>query len=131
MATIPDSWQETLQEPSFLHLATLYPDGRPHVTPVWVDYDEDGEEILANTERGRRKERNARRDPRVGGSVLDPENPYRHLSFTGECVEMTAEGAREHIDELAHRYTGEDYANPIQTERVLMRIEADHVVVGP
>jgi PPOX class probable F420-dependent enzyme len=131
MVTIPDSWQATLQEPSFLHLVTLFPDGRPHVTPVWVDYDEERNHVLVNTERGRRKERNVRNDPRVGGSLLDPEDPYRHLSFAGECVEITTEGAREHIDELARRYTGDDYANPIQTERVLLRIEADQVFVGP
>jgi PPOX class probable F420-dependent enzyme len=131
MATIPDSWQETLQEPSFLHLVTLFPDGRPHVTPVWVDYDRERDHVLVNTERGRQKERNVRNDPRVGGSLLDPEDPYRHLSFAGECVETTTEGAREHIDELARRYTGDDYGNPIQTERVLLQIEAGQVFAGP
>jgi len=49
-------------------------DGTPHVTPVWVDH-EDREYVLVNTARGRRRERNIRRDPKVGVSVLDPDDP--------------------------------------------------------
>jgi len=42
---------------------------------------------------------------------------------------MTTEGAREHIDELARRYTDADsYQNPIETERVILEIRPDHVL---
>ena len=45
--------------------------------------------------------------------MVDPENPYRFLSVTGEVEETTTEGAREHIDVLAQRYTGEsEYPTP-------------------
>lgn len=61
--------------------------------------------------------------------MVDPENPYRRLSIIGEVEEITTEGAREHIDELAQRYTGEDeYGMPIETERVILRIRVDEVV---
>jgi hypothetical protein len=40
---------------------------------------------------------------------------------------VTTEGAREHIDDLARRYTGDDYQVPIQTERVLLEIAVEHV----
>lgn len=55
--------------------------------------------MLINTERGRRKERNAA-DPTVAVSIIDPDSPYRFLSVTGEVAEITAEGAGEHIDAL-------------------------------
>jgi PPOX class probable F420-dependent enzyme len=100
----------------------------PHVTPVWIGYDEDDDRLLINTERGRRKERNLTKDPSVGVSMIDPDNPYRSLSVIGEVEEITTDGAREHIDELAQRYTGDEYQVPIQTERVILRIRADEAM---
>jgi len=38
---------------------------------------------------------------------------------------VTGDEARAHIDELAQKYTGQDYANPIQSERVILRIAPD------
>lgn len=128
MAHIPASYHDLFEKSTFAHVATKMPDGTPHVTPVWVDYDEAAGHILVNTERGRQKERNVRNDPRVGVSMLDPDDPYRYLSVLGRVTEATTAGAREHIDELARRYTGSDYDNPIETERVLLRIAVDRVV---
>jgi len=49
----------------------------------------------------------------------------------GEIEEVTTEGAREHIDELTKRYMGEDeYPNPIESERVVLRIRPDEVFAG-
>ncbi|QFU82847.1 PPOX class F420-dependent oxidoreductase [Natronorubrum aibiense] len=128
MASIPAEFQDLFEKQTFAHIATLLPNGAPHVTPVWIDYDADADRLLVNTERDRRKEKNVRNDPRVAVSMTDPDNPYRMLSVTGEVDELTTDGAREHIDELAQRYVGEDeYPNPIQTERVLVSIRPDHV----
>src|SRR5580658_5716205 len=60
------------------------PDGSPHVAPVWFDYD--GTHILIDSAVGRVKDKNMRRDPRVGIDILDPDNPYRHLSIRGRVV---------------------------------------------
>lgn len=128
MASIPSDFHDLFEKETFAHLATLLPDGSPHVTPVWVDYDADKDRLLVNTERERQKEVNVRNDPRVGVSMTDPDNPYRMLSVTGEADELTTEEAREHIDEMAQRYLGEDeYPNPIQTERVIIAIRLDQV----
>ncbi len=127
MAAIPEQYHDLFERKSFAHVATLFPDGAPHVTPVWIDHDPDAGHVLVNTERGRRKDRNVERDPRVGISVLDPEDPYRRLSLTGEVVEATTEGAREHIEELSQRYTGGPYPGEIETERVLWRIRPERV----
>lgn len=36
---IPESHLDILENKSLAHLATLMPDGRPQVTPVWCDFD--------------------------------------------------------------------------------------------
>jgi len=126
MPRIPDQFHDLFEKATFAHVVTMLPDGTPHATPVWVDYDAEANRLLVNTERGRRKERNVRENPAVAASMVDPDNPYRFLSVTGEVEEVTTEGAREHIDELAMRYMGEsEYPNPIQTERVILRIRPD------
>ncbi|QCS43592.1 PPOX class F420-dependent oxidoreductase [Natrinema versiforme] len=129
MASIPDEFDDLFEKKTFAHVATLTEEGLPHVTPVWIDYDADDDRLLINTERGRQKERNVRNNPAVGVSMVDPDNPYQHLSVIGEIEEITTEGAREHIDELARRYTDDDeYQTPIETERVFLRIRADQVL---
>lgn len=129
MVSIPSDFQDLFEKPTFAHVATLTPQGIPHVTPVWVDYDEDADRVLINTERGRRKEENVQQNRNIGMSMVDPENQYRALSILGEVDEITEEGAREHIDVLARRYTdNEEYQPTIQTSRVLIKIRPDEVV---
>ncbi|WP_435063161.1 PPOX class F420-dependent oxidoreductase [Halobaculum sp. EA56] len=128
---IPESHADVFESESFAHLSTVMPDGTPQVTPVWVDHDE-REYVLVNTARGRRKERNIRRNPNVAVSVLDPEDPYRYVSVRGEA-ELTEEGADEHIDELARRYMDVDeypHHGEESGARVIVRISADHVVTS-
>ena len=127
MSVIPPERLDLFEKKTVAHLATLLPDGTPHVTPVWIGYDAASGRVLVNTERGRQKEVNVRRNPAVGISMTDPDDPYRYLSITGVVEELTEDGAREHIDELAHRYTGQPYGNPVRTRRVIMAIRPDTV----
>lgn len=117
-----------LKEKHIAQLVTLMKDGSPHIAPLWIDTD--GENILLNTEEGRVKTANMRRDPRVAISVFDPENAYtRVLNVRGTVTEITTESAREHIDDLAEKYTGSrPYAmhNP-DKDRLLVKIRPDHV----
>jgi len=128
MSSIPPSIQDLFEKQTYAHVVTLANDGTPHATPVWIDYDADDDRILVNTERHRRKTRNVEGDRRVAVSMTDPDDPYRYLSVSGEVEEITTEGAREHIDELARRYTGQDgYGTPIESERVILRIRPEEV----
>lgn len=128
MAEIPADYHDLFEKETIAHFVTMLPDGSPHSTPVWIGYDEADNRLLVNTERGRRKERNVANDPTVAASMTEPGNPYRYLSVTGEVDEITTESAREHIDELARRYTdAEEYPSPIETERVILRIRPDEV----
>ena len=104
--SIPASFHDLFTKRAFAHLGTLMPDGRPQVTPVWCEFD--GTFVLFNTARGRQKDRNIRRDPRVSLSVMDPDNAYRYLEIRGRVVEITEKGADEHIDKLAKKYLGVD-----------------------
>jgi len=128
MVAIPADYQDLFEKQTFAHVGTILPSGVPHITPVWVDYEADAERLLVNTERGRQKERNVRRNPAVGVSMLDPENPYRSLSVVGEVAAITTDGAREHIDELSRRYVDSDYQNPIETERIILRIRPERLL---
>lgn len=128
MTSIPETYHDLFETRTFAHVGTMTPEGFPHITPVWIDYDLEADRLLVNTERGRQKERNARENSAVGVSMTDPDDPYRFLSVIGEVEELRTEGAREHIDELTRRYMDrEEYPNPIETERVVMRIRPERV----
>lgn len=124
-ATIPEKYQDLFQKKAFANLATLMPDGKPQVTPVWCDFD--GKHVLVNSAKGRVKDRNMRRDPRVSLALVDPDNPYRYLQLQGRVVEITEAGADQHIDHLAKKYLGVDkYPNRQPGEvRVIYKIEPD------
>jgi PPOX class probable F420-dependent enzyme len=107
MAAIPEKYRDLVDKKAFAQLATLMPDGSPHVAPVWFEYD--GSHIVVNTAKGRVKDKNMRRDPRVGLDILDPDNPYRHLSIRGKVVDITENGAVDHINKLSKKYIGQDY----------------------
>ncbi|MDY6764141.1 MAG: PPOX class F420-dependent oxidoreductase [Halobacteria archaeon] len=125
-ANIPGEYRDLFEKRSFAFVATLLPDGAPHVTPTWVDFD--GEHVLINTVAGNRKDRNIQADPRVALAVADPENPYRYLSVQGEVVDRRTDDAREHLDRLAERYTGQArYPGPGGQDRVVLVIRPDRV----
>jgi PPOX class probable F420-dependent enzyme len=123
MAEIPAGFRDLLTKKTFAHLATLMPDGSPQVTPVWFDFA--GGFLLINSAKGRIKDKNIRRDARVGVSILDPDDPYRHLAIRGKVVEISEKGADAHIDALAKKYLGLDtYPNRKPGEvRVIYRIK--------
>ena len=68
MATVPETYRDLLTKQSFAHVATVGRDGAPQVTPVWVDFD--GEHVIFNSAKGRQKDQNVRRDPRVAMAIL-------------------------------------------------------------
>ena len=127
MAAIPESFLELFEKPTFAHVVTMFPDGTPQATPVWIDYDREANHVLVNTERHRRKAKNVTQNPAVAVSMTDPHDPYRYLSITGEVVEVTTEGARAHADDLAQRYIDDVYPSEIHSERVLLRIRPEKV----
>lgn len=123
---IPDSYMDLFEKKAFAALATLMADGHPQVTPVWVMYE--APYVIVNSAKGRVKDQNMRRDPRVGLEIRDPDNPYRYLGILGEVVEITEAGARDVINRLSEKYTGRTvYAGPGDEVRVTYKIRPDQV----
>jgi PPOX class probable F420-dependent enzyme len=132
---IPLSHRDLVECPPVVALTTVTADGYPQTSVVWCDFD--GEHVRVNTMRGFAKERNMRRDPRVTLLCYDPGQPLRYLEVRGTVVEMTEEGATEHLDALASKYAGRPIryfgdaipARFAETETpILCRIRPTHVV---
>jgi PPOX class probable F420-dependent enzyme len=128
---IPNDYLDLFEKKSFGHLATLMPDGTPHVTSVWVDFD--GQHVLINSARGRLKDRNMRARPQVALQIPDPDNSDRYLLIRGPVVDITEDGADEHLDSLSPRYLGKEFYPPGMRfpgeVRCLYRIEPRQVTV--
>jgi len=125
MAQIPEDAVHLLEGKHLAHVATLMEDGSPQVTPVWIGHE--GDIVTFNTAKGRLKEKNLKRDPRVAISIIDHENPYVPLVIQGKAIEITEEGADADIDALAKRYLDADsypFRQPGE-ERIIVRIEPD------
>ena len=103
------------------------PDGSPQITPVWIDYD--GTYVRFNSARGRVKDKNVRRDPRVSLSIQDPDNPYRYLQVRGRIVDITEVGAQVHANKLSQKYVDKpvyEKRSPDEV-RVLYKIEPQKI----
>lgn len=123
MQKLTEKQARLFREKNWGNVATLRPDGTPHVTPVWVDTD--GENVLFNTAYGRAKVEHIEHDPRVAIEVHDEEDPQSaYVSVTGRA-ELVDEGADEHIDKLARKYTGKDYSRKPGERRVIVKIHPE------
>jgi PPOX class probable F420-dependent enzyme len=119
---IPEKYLDLFEKQAFANLGTLMKDGSPQVTPVWVDYD--GKHVRINSAKGRVKDINMRRDPRVSLSLQDPANPYRYLEVRGRVVEIAEKGADDHINKLSQKYLG----NPVYPFRKPGEVRVTYII---
>ncbi|GAA4963200.1 PPOX class F420-dependent oxidoreductase [Nonomuraea thailandensis] len=110
MHVIPESHLDLLTRPLFAHLATIAPDGTPHVNPVWTIWD--GEHLRFTTTTDRRKCRNVQQNPNVSVSINDPEQPYRYVEIRGVVERVEPDPSGDFFDVLADRY-GLTYDRPV------------------
>ena len=127
MVKLTPAQRALVEGPNLAHFVTLMKDGSPQVTPVWVDCDDT--HILINTAEGRQKPRNLARDPRVALSIAAQDNQQMYMEIRGRVVEITREGAFEHISKLGRKYMGPDFVYPRREgeQRVIVRIEPEVV----
>jgi PPOX class probable F420-dependent enzyme len=104
LAKIPPAFLDLIEGPVSAAFTTVMPDGQPQTTVVWCNSD--GEFILVNTMSRFQKARNMRRNPKVTLFAYDLSNTLRFIEVRGRVVEMTEEGAFEHLDQLAKLYVG-------------------------
>jgi PPOX class probable F420-dependent enzyme len=126
---LPDSVKKLIETKTYANIATLMPDGTPQVTQTWIDHE--GDIILINTVEGSQKSRNVRRNPKVGLDIVDPTNPYYMAVVRGKVIDVTFDGAEEHIDKMAKKYTGTEKYEMRRPgmRRLLIKIEPTHVTV--
>jgi PPOX class probable F420-dependent enzyme len=124
---LPDALLALLRQHSLCYLATSMPDGSPQLTQTWADTD--GEHVLINSVAGFQKIRNIERDPRVALTISDPQNTRPYYAVRGRVLNVTADGAADHIEELAQRYLGGPYPwyGGRDQQRLIITIEADKI----
>ncbi|MFF2847265.1 PPOX class F420-dependent oxidoreductase [Streptomyces sp. NPDC058001] len=114
---------------AFVTVATVLPDGRPHLTVVWMIRD--GDDLLFSTTVDRQQGKNVARDPRVTVLISPADNPYTYAEVRGTAT-VTPDTTKELVNTLSHKYTGQDYAtfNPASKndgDRVIVRVTPDKV----
>ena len=121
---LPENARALLDRPEFATVATVEPDGRPHLSVVWVGLD--GDDVLFSTVRGRRKTRNLERDPRVTVLVYPKDDPYTYVEIRGTAT-LEDDPTRSLIDAMSRKYEGKPWDHA-PDERVIVRVSADKVV---
>ena len=124
MAKLTDEQARLFLDKNYGVVATLRADGSPRLTTVWVDAD--GGDVLFNITRTRKKLRDLRRDARASLLVFDGDDPYTWVAVDGR-VELTEEGANEHIHKLSRKYRGRDYDLRAGEQRVLARMTPERI----
>ena len=114
-------------------LATVRPDGQPHVVPIWFMLD--GPDLVFMTGADTVKARNIRHNPHVGIAVDDEHFPFSFVLIQGEAT-LTApspEEMRPYSTAIARRYVGDARAdefgrrNAVEGE-LLVRVRPGKVV---
>jgi PPOX class probable F420-dependent enzyme len=127
---LPDDVKQCVDDAKvFVTLATILPDGRPHLTVVWVKRD--GDDLLVSTTADRQQGKNMTRDPRVTLVISPPDNPYLYTEIRGS-VTLTPDPTKDLPDELSRKYTGQDYLtfNPASVNdgaRLVVRITPEKI----
>lgn len=112
-ATLSSAAVELLASAAVATVATIDPDGSPHLSLAWVGL-EDGEIVFATLD-DQRKIRNLRRDPRIALTVQsDRINDWglREYLLVEGTARITGGGAPELLQRLARTYIGPDAVFP-------------------
>ena len=108
---------------NFVHLATLMPDGSPQSVPVWAGRE--GERIVICTGENSLKAKNTRRDPRVGLSIVDFDDPYAEVQIRGRVVQRRPDPDLKIMDPISRKYTGKPFPFRNPEGRVALFIEVE------
>ncbi|MCS5599461.1 MAG: pyridoxamine 5'-phosphate oxidase family protein, partial [Rhodospirillales bacterium] len=103
-------YKQLLDKQVVMVLAVIGADGRPGLTPMWFDYEDD--HILVNTAEQRPKCKWIRKNPHLTLLLLNPENPYHWVSIkctvAEEVLEEDDPSVTTQLDKIWTKYTGEE-----------------------
>ena len=118
--TLNDKVRALVDGRNYAVLATVNPDGAPQTSPMWIDRD--GDDVLFCTVRGRRKDRNLRRDPRVSITIFDLADPESYAEIRGTAT-ISEQDAFAFDDRLSWKYDGKPKEpDPAGFVRVIVRV---------
>ena len=125
--TIPTEYKDLFDKKAFGDVATIGPDGEPHNSPVWIDFD--GQYVKFSQTTNRQKYRNLKRDPRIALSIVDPDDPYRYVEIRGVAERIERDENNAFINSMAKKYVGKDEYPWHQPgdERVVVFVRPEHV----
>ena len=94
-----------LASPRTAKAATVRPDGRPHIAPVWFDLD--GDDLVFTTWHTTVTARDLRRDPRISLCVDDERPPFSFVLIEGTArLSDNLDDVRAWATRIAGRYMG-------------------------
>ncbi len=130
-------YKRLLDNPTTAIMSVIGADGRPSLTPMWFDYEDD--KVLVNVASHRKKTAWIRANPQVSLILVNPENPYHWVSMKATVDREISEddpdeGRRvtEQLDGIWTKYTGAEppygLRDPsIDERRVLFECRVDKV----
>jgi PPOX class probable F420-dependent enzyme len=114
-------------------LATVLPDGRANVVPIWFVLDDEGAFVFT-TGSGSAKAKAMQRDPRVSLLVDDDTPPYAYV-LVRSSVELSTDRAAllKWATRIGGRYMGEDRADEFgrrnaALDELLVRLVPEKVI---
>lgn len=118
-----------LARPLIARMATVKPNGRPHVVPVWFDWD--GEHLWITIDRRSHKYRNLRAHPYCAVSIDETQGGLRFLGVIMEgrveLIEQPVEWARQVVIRVYTKYLGEEGIEARTPQRMIN--QGQHVIV--
>ena len=123
-----------VEKPRTAKLATVRPDGRPHITPIWIDVD--GDTVVFTTWHESVKAANLRHDPRASLCVDDEQPPFAYVIIEGEVAvdeDPDTDELYRWAARISGRYMGQELAeqfgrrNAVAGE-VLVRIRPTKII---
>ena len=118
---------EYLKQPLIADLATVNPDGSPHVAPVWFRWD--GEVVKVFTQTTAVKVRNIRKDARVSMAVSKQDAPYGYVIVNG-TAKISNDGIPDEVRAMAIHYKGEEEGE-IYIRQALQEMEFCLLTITP
>ena len=124
MTVLAPDVEAFLREPNLAALSTVKPDGRPHVTAVWYEYD--GGEFIISTLRGTQKLRNVAGKGFASLAIYTHQMPYRQVVVQGTA---RAGSPIDNVwrERVAVRYLGESAGRAYVRESGDWDVVAIHV----
>ena len=107
--------KEAIDNNAFCAISTHLNDNEIQTHLMWVDYE--GDYLIINTEKERKKTENIRSNSNISLVVFHPTAMYSSWEIRGVVEEILSDhSADSHIDKLSLRYTGKPYRRELGEE---------------